>query len=67
MNEAYHLALGAAMLGWVAWVVARRRYVPYALIVLGCLLNLYLVLVQRYNRARLHRAMGRRRRRRGEG
>jgi hypothetical protein len=59
VNETYHLVLGIAMLGAVVYVIPHRRDPPYELIVSGCLLNLYLVLLQRYNRVRLRRAMAR--------
>jgi len=59
VNESYHLILGAIMAGAVAWVIVRRQNLPLQLILLGCVLNLYLVLLHRYNRVRLYRALSR--------
>jgi hypothetical protein len=59
VNEAYHLAWFLMFAGAVVWVFAHRGRVPYQLMILGCLLNLYLIMLQRYNRGRLRRVLQR--------
>jgi hypothetical protein len=58
VGEAYHLALCLVFFGAVVWVFTQGR-VPYQLMIMGCLLNVYLVLLQRYNRGRLRRVIQR--------
>jgi predicted membrane metal-binding protein len=57
--ETYHLVLGAVIAGIVAWVFLYRRHLSFELVITGCALNFYLMLLQRYNRARLSRAIAR--------
>jgi hypothetical protein len=57
--ETYHLIFGAIITGTAAWLFLVRGHVSLELIIAGCVLNLYLVLLQRYNRVRLLRATAR--------
>jgi len=53
VNETYHLAFFFLFAIAAGWVLVRQHRLPLELMVLGCVVNLYLVLVQRYNRARI--------------
>src|SRR5262249_16520415 len=53
VNESYHLAWCLLLAVVAGWVVVQQRRLPLQLIILGCLVNLYLVFLQRYNRARI--------------
>jgi hypothetical protein len=63
LNETIHLLIGVCMFAALFIVLARHRLPPLDLILFGCVLNTYLILLQRYNRVRLLQAIGRRSRR----
>jgi len=59
VSETYHLALFCLFAVAVGWVVVRQRRVPLQLAILGCVVNVYLVVLQRYNRARIRATLRR--------
>jgi hypothetical protein len=57
--EVYHLILGAFITAIVIKLFLGSHHISLELVIAGSILNLYLVLLQRYNRARIRRAIDR--------
>jgi hypothetical protein len=59
VNETYHLALFCVFAVSCAWIFVHGGRFSLQLVLLGCVLNLYLVALQRYNRARIWNVLDR--------